>query len=219
MWLKDKVTNAVRAVREYPSLRASLGAAEYERKQTELALEQKELECENLREVVEAASHRLRFSECRAAALQSALLEFAPKLSGTEEMKRFYETLAPSLDAGGYTLFHTAERLTGVTVSSMFPYADACGVFQKADGRELMRYLTACCFDTVERQSVPGTACDKAVLREVDTTSPEYQLFERRLYQSVLERMGFEEFLASGPAVQQEQGPQIRAQVPAMTMT
>jgi len=217
MWLKDKVTNAVRAVREYPSLRASLGAAEYERKQTEHALEQKELECEDLREVVEAASHRLRFSECRAAALQSALREFAPKLSGTEEMKRFYETLAPSLDAGGYTLFHTAERLAGVTVSSMFPYEDACGMFQKVDGRELMRYLTACCFDAVEWQPVPGAACDKAVLREVDTASPEYQRFERQLYQSVLERMGFEEFL--GLAVQQEQEPQLRAQAPAMTMT
>ena len=57
---------------------------------------------------------------------------------------------------------------------------------------------------------------ERAEFKEVDTTTPEYQRFERQLYESVLERMGFGEFLnpeeVQQTAVQEQQtAPQASA--------
>ena len=50
------------------------------------------------------------FSEKKSAALQAALDAYSPKLSSLAEMIRFYETVSPSLDPQGFTLFRAAKR-------------------------------------------------------------------------------------------------------------
>ena len=136
------------------------------------------------------------------------LKEFSPRLSTTEEMKRFYDAVSYGLDPNGFTLHRMAERLAGLDTVSLFPYEDARGMFEAAGGRELLKYLTAYCFGAVEWEIVPGTTYERAALGEVDTSTPEYQRFEEQLYRSVLERMGFDGLLVPKQAGQTaEQAP------------
>ena len=178
----------IRAIREYPD-------AQRELRQTRQALERSEQTCAALRdEAGERADHE-RFLTRQLEAVQTALVEFCPRLASTEEMKRFYDTISPSVDPQGFTLYHMAEKLTGIDVSSFFPYEDNRGLFTEADGRQLLRWLTAAHFHAVDWSIVPGTTYERAALREVDTAAPGYQAFERQLYEKVLERMGFQDVL------------------------
>ena len=197
MKLRDRLTAAVQAFREAPDLRSRLDTAEHELKLAKHSAEQWEEECLRMYDAMEEKDSRLRFLEARSDAFSSALREFTTRLSTTEEMKRFYDTVSYDLDPEGFTLYHVAKNLTGAEVTSLFPYEDARGMFELASGHELMSYLTAVCFGAVEWEIVPGTTYESAVLGEVDETTPEYQRFERQLYESVLKRMGFDELLAS----------------------
>ena len=69
-------------------------------------------------------------------------------------------------------------------------------MFEAMDGRQLLNCLTAARFGAVEWKVVEGTGHEKAVFREVDTSTPEYQAFEKQLYTKALERMGFQDMLA-----------------------
>ena len=89
-----------------------------------------------------------------------------------------------------------AERITGIDVPSFFPYEDNRWLFTEADGHQLLRYLTVARFHAVDWTIVPGNTYEEATLRTVDTSTPEYQSFERELYEKVLERMGFQDNLA-----------------------
>lgn len=220
MRLRDRVSAALRAFREAPDLYASLRAAEYQRDLADQALELRKRECEGLRSELREKDDRLRFLYARADALSSALTlkEFSPRLSTTEEMKRFYNAVARRLDPEGFTLHHVAERLAGVDTVRLFPYEDACGVFEAASGRELLKYLTAYCFGAVKWEIVPGTPYEKAVLGEVDASKSEYQRFERQLYKSVLERMGFDGLLVPEQARQEAEQAPSQNETAAMTM-
>ena len=66
----------------------------------------------------------------------------------------------------------------------------------QADGRQLLRWLTAAHFHAVDWTIVPGTTHERATLREVDTATPEYLAFERQLYAKTLEQLGFQDVLA-----------------------
>ena len=185
MGLRD----VIHAIRDYPAALAEL-------RQAQQALERSEQTCAALRdEVGERANHE-RFLTRQLAAVQTVLKEFCPRLSSLEDMKRFYDMISPSVDPHGFTLYHMAESLTGIDVSSFFPYEDNRGLFAEADGRQLLRWLTAAHFRAVDWDIVPGTTCEAAALREVDTSAPEYQAFEKQLYEKVLERMGFQDILA-----------------------
>ena len=186
----------VRAIREYPTARAELETAQTELRQTKQALEQSEQDCESLSlELLEEKDHTDFFAH-KAEALQDALEEFCPRLPTPEEMKRFYDTISPSMDAHGLTLYHTAKELTGIDVPTCFPYEDNRGLFEAMEGYQLLNWLTAVHFQAVDWEIIPGTPYERADLREVDTTTPEYQEFEKQLYKKVLERMGFEDILA-----------------------
>lgn len=205
MRLRDRFRAAVQTFREAPDLQTRLTTSEYERSLVEQMLEMRERECEGLRNELGEKDARLRFLYARADALSSALTlkEFSPRLSATDEMKRFYNAVSRSMDPEGFTLHHVAERLAGVDTVSLFPYEDACGAFETANGHELLKYLTAYRFGAVEWEVMPGTTYEKAVLGAVDTSTPEYRQFEHQLYKSVLERMGFDTLLAPGAADQQ----------------
>lgn len=191
MGLRD----TLQAIRGYPTVRARLEAAEQDLRQARTALEKSKLECQRLSGDYSEARHRLRFSEKKAEALQSALDAFCPKLASLEEMTRFYDTLSPSLAPQGFTLYHTAEKMTGIDLYGYFAYEDSSGLFEEMDGRRLLRWLTAARFGAVDWEIVTGTIYEEATLREVDTSTPEYQAFEAELYRKVLERMGFGDLL------------------------
>ena len=60
-------------------------------------------------------------------------------------------------------------------------------------------HIHAAHFGAVSWEVVPGTTYERAILREVDTSTEEYQAFARQLYAKALERMGLEK-----PTLQKE---------------
>ena len=193
----------IRAVREYPAAQRELETTRFELRQARRELKQGRQDRESLAmELVEQKDHTDMLSR-QSEALRDVLMEFCPRLASTEEIRRFYDTVSPGMDAQGFTLYRMAEELTGIDVPSFFPYEDNRGLFELMDGRQLLRYLTAAYFRAVEWEIVPGTANERTILREVDTSTPAYRAFEKQLYEKVLERMGFQDILASGQEVSQ----------------
>lgn len=102
-------------------------------------------------------------------------MERHDKMLSPEEQ---YAQLAPTLDADGFSLYAAAEEVTGLKVYEEFPYEDNRGMFEMADGHALLRYLEAAYFGVVTWEIVPGTSYERAILGEVDKTTPEYQQVE-----------------------------------------
>lgn len=92
-----------------------------------------------------------------------------------------YAQLAPTLDADGFSLYAAAEEITGLKVYEEFPYEDNRGMFEMADGHTLLRYLEAAYFGTITWEIVPGTPYERAILGEVDKTTPEYRTFYQKI--------------------------------------
>ena len=113
-------------------------------------------------------------------------------LGTTEKLKQLYEHVSPQYDPDGFQLYFAAQKVTVIRrLWEEFPYEDACGRFEEADGHELLKYLTAAYFKAVAWEIVPGTTYERAVLQEVDVSTPEYSDFEKQLYETALKRMGF----------------------------
>ena len=116
----------------------------------------------------------------------------------TEKLKWLYRHFAPQQDPDGFRLYSAAQEVTGIKhLWEEFPYEDACGRFELADGRQLLRYLTAAYFQAVSWEIVPGTTYERAILQEVDTSTPEYRAFEKQIYEAALRRMGLRKTRAS----------------------
>ena len=192
MGLRDML----RAIREYPAIHAELDAARFELRQAQQALEQSQEDRESLSLTLEEQGEYAKFLSSKAEAFQAALEEFCPRLSTPEELKRFYDTISPDMDERGFTLYRMAKELTGIDVPSCFPYEDNRGLFEEMDGHSLLNWLTAVHFQAVDWDIIPGSTYEYATLREVDTTTPAYQAFEKQLYAKVLERMGFQDIVA-----------------------
>lgn len=105
-------------------------------------------------------------------------MEQHDKMLSQEEQ---YAQLAPTLDADGFSLYAAAEEVTGLKVYEEFPYEDNRGMFEMADGHTLLRYLEAAYFGTVTWEIVPGTPYERAILGEVDKTTPEYRAFYQKI--------------------------------------
>ena len=105
-------------------------------------------------------------------------MEQHDKMLSPEEQ---YAQLAPTLDADGFSLYAAAEEVTGLKVYEEFPYEDNHGMFEMADGHTLLRYLEAAYFGTVTWEIVPGTPYERAILGEVDKTTPEYRTFYQKI--------------------------------------
>lgn len=141
---------------------------------------------------------KLEQTTAKLDASQAAIRSLCSQPPSTEELQRIYEAIAPVQDEYGFSLYFAAKNLTGIDVPSHFPYEDNRGLFEDAKGPLLLRYLTAARFDAVTWEIVPGTCYEKAVLGTVDTSAPEYQAFERQLYEKALEWLGFQDILPSG---------------------
>lgn len=105
-------------------------------------------------------------------------MEQHDKMLSPEEQ---YAQLAPTLDADGFSLYAAVEEVTGLKVYEEFPYEDNHGMFEMADGHTLLRYLEAAYFGTVTWEIVPGTPYERAILGEVDKTTPEYRAFYQKI--------------------------------------
>ena len=102
-------------------------------------------------------SQRIAEADKKTAALWSALQSFCPKLDTSERLKQLYNCVAPQFDEEGFKLFRAAEKVTGITdLYAQFPYEDARGYFEDADGHQLLRYLTASHFHAVAWDSLPA---------------------------------------------------------------
>lgn len=113
-----------------------------------------------------------------------------------EKLRQFYDRVAPQLDPAGFRLYFAAQKVTGICpLWEVFPYEDARGCFEEADGRQLLRYLTAAYFGAVSWEVVPGTTYEKAVLGEIDTGTPQYRAFESQVYMEALRDMGVQALL------------------------
>ena len=100
-----------------------------------------------------------------------------------------YAQLAPTLDTDGFSLYAAAEEVTGLKVYEEFPYEDNRGMFELADGHTLLRYLEAAYFGTVTWEIVPGTPYERAILGEVDKTTPEYRAFYQKICADAVARI------------------------------
>ena len=186
----------LRAIREYPAVHAELETARFDLRQVQQTLEKSQEDCVSLQLTLDEQKDYTDFLSHKAEALQDALNEFCPRLSTPEEMKRFYDTISPSMDAQGFTLYHMAKELTGIDVPACFPYEDNRGMFEVMEGHQLLDWLTAVHFQAVEWEIIPNSTYESATLLPVDTSTPEYQAFEKQLYEKVLDRMGFQDILA-----------------------
>ena len=165
-----ELRDVIRAIREYPAARAELEAARFELRQVQQALEKSEQDHESLWFESNEQQEYMDFLSHKSEALQDALKEFCPRLSTPEEIKRFYDTISPSLDESGFTLYRMAKELTGIDVPSCFPYEDNRGLFEEMSGHQLLDWLTAVRFQAVEWEIIPNSTYEYATLLEVDTS-------------------------------------------------
>lgn len=201
---------------DYPRLREELAETRKELADSQAKCAQLEdnllhliKQCDDLSDTAQRHGDALTRTRQSMKAYRAALLSFCPELNTVERLRQFYDCVAPEFDSDGFRLYYAAKELSGIhNLYECFPYEDACGCFEEADGHALLRYLTATHFEAVSWEVVPGTTYERAVLQEVDTSTAEYQAFERQLYTKALERMGFHEFLPPEPGKVQEQTKQ-----------
>lgn len=181
------------AIKKYPEVKEKL-------EQTQRALAESERKC------VELSIYRKRLGEMehQAEGFSAALAAFCPKASTIDEIRRLYGCVEPYLDPDGFVLYATAKEMTGFKFHEAFPYEDARGQFEEADGHQLMVYLLAHHFGAVDWEIIPGTCYERAVLSDVDMATVEYQAFEKELYERVLRKMGFGDLLTSEPETERE---------------
>ena len=198
-----KWKDILHAAREYPKLCKALETTSSELDITRTKCEDLDEQCfmlrmenDSLRTDGDAMSRRIEDMEKKTSALWSALQSFCPQLDTTEKLKQLYGCVAPQYDEEGFKLFHAAQKITGITnLEAKFPYEDACGYFEDADGHRLLHYLTAAHFQAVQWEALPGTTYERTELLDIDTSTPEYRDFERRIYAEVLQDMGFQDLL------------------------
>lgn len=65
-------------------------------------------------------------------------------MNTTEQLCQFYNCIAPEFDPDGFRLYFAAQEISGIrNLYECFPYEDARGCFEAADGHALLRWLTA----------------------------------------------------------------------------
>ena len=202
-----KWRDMIAAVREHPRLREELADVKQRLADSHRQCRRLEERCEELNgfwlDQCDIQDRTLK----KAKVLQTALLSFCSTLDSGEKLRKFYDCVSLQFDADGFHLYAAAQEVTGISkVYQEFPYEDARGAFEDANGHTLLRYLTAAHFGAVRWDIVPGTTYERATLLDVDTTTPEYNTFERKIYAKALRQMGFGELL---PAAEERKQPHI----------
>lgn len=191
-----RLSEMLTAIREYPALKIQYEAmreqqASQERSAVQLSIAYNNLQIKN------------RQLSQKNKAMETALAKLVPRLNSREHCRRFYKTVAPYLDPGGFVLYETAAKLTRFDISTEFATEDNMGKFEEMDGYGMLRYLTADRFGSVEYEIV-APCYEEAVSLHTDYTSPEYLAFEKKLYEKTLRELGFEKLLSEERAPQKE---------------
>lgn len=181
----------LKAIREYPAKNQELNELRELLAHSESQLQIGEQKCRQLEDICLAQKRDVKQVEQKLEGCMNALRLLGPKLDTQELLEQFYAAVMPTMDRDGFRLYFTAAKMTGFNPYDVFSYEDNRGVFEDADGHTLMRYLLAHQFNAVEWNIVPGTACESATLRDVDTTTQEYRNFSKKLYEQTLRKMGF----------------------------
>lgn len=198
-----KIKDLIAAVRDYPALRQALEESNAELDLSRMECAQLQSKINELEPLVDeyyqescGKGYEAKRERQKVETLKKAFASFCPALESTEQLRRFYDSIAPAFDDGGFRLYEAVLALSGYpNLPGEFPYEDNRGVFDYADGRQLLQYLTALRFRAVRWEVVPGTTCEKAVLLDVNTAAPEYRAFEKQLYTRVLRDLGFQGLL------------------------
>ena len=100
-----KLSEMLTAIREYPALKVKYEAmreqqASQERTAVQLSIAYNSLQIGN------------RKLSQKNKALETALAKLVPRLNRREHCRRFYKTVAPYLDPGGFVLYKSAAELT-----------------------------------------------------------------------------------------------------------
>lgn len=170
------------AQREYGLLRSKYSALEQE--------------CGGLRQAMAWKDYRIKELESKNGVFEAAWKELCPPLRTLDQLRCFYDCMAPYLDPDGFQIYFIAQSLTDFDLSGTFPYEDASGLFENADGHMLMKYLEADQFGAIDWEIVPGTTYERAVLREADRSSPEYLAFQEQMYAETIRHLGFQSLLS-----------------------
>lgn len=186
------------AIREYPKLKRQYQTLSEQMEKLRHSSGQISCSREKLRFENEQLSSRNR-------ALENALEKLAPRLNHVEQYRRLYKAVAPWLDRGGFRLYHNAEELTRFNLYTAFATEDNLGRLEAMNGHEMMRYLTASRFGTVEYEII-ASGHEVAKRLHTDYDSPEYRAFEKKLYLKTLRSLGFERLLP--PEKQSEKQPE-----------
>lgn len=157
------------------------------------ALEQ---ECGRLRQAMGWKDYRIQELENRISVFEAAWKKLCPPLRTLDQLRCFYDCMAPYLDPDGFQVYFIAQSLTDFDLSGTFPYEDASGLFENADGHMLMKYLEADQFGSIDWEIVPGTTYERAVLRETDRSAPEYLAFQKQMYAETIRHLGFQSLLS-----------------------
>ena len=142
-----KLSEMLTAIREYPALKIQYEAmreqqASQERTAVQLSIAYNSLQISN------------RKLSQKNKALEAALVKLVPQLNSREHCRRFYKTVAPYLDPGGFVLYKSAAELTRFHISTEFATENNMGKFEEMDGYGMLRYLTADRFGSVEYEIV-----------------------------------------------------------------
>lgn len=181
----------LRAVLARPNIVRELELERMARQQLSQALMTAEGHLEDAETDVDILKGKLEHMTTQVDSCRTALRALCSSPPTNEELKRIYEATAPLRDPHGFGLYFSAKALTGIELSTEFPYEDSRGLFEDAKGPELLRYLVAARFGAVTWEAVPGTTHERAVLGQVDTSTPEYLAFELAVYNRALEWAGF----------------------------
>ena len=207
-----KIKDLIAAVREYPQLRQALEESNAELDLSRMKCAQLQNRINELEPMIDeyyqescGKEYAANQERQKVETLKKALASFCPALDSGEKLRQFYDSIAPDFDADGFRLYDAALSICGFpNLYAEFPYEDNRGVFDEADGRQLLKYLTALRFRAVRWEIVPGTTYERAILLEVDTTTPEYRAFEKQLYTQALCDLGFQSLLT--PEREQQKG-------------
>lgn len=198
-----KLKDLIAALRDYPTLRQALEESNAELDLSRMECAQLQSKINELEPLVDeyyqescGKGYEAKRERQKTETLKKAFVSFCPALDSTEQLRRFYDSIAPAFDDGGFRLYEAALAISGYpNLPGEFPYEDNRGVFDEADGHQLLKYLTALHFHAVRWEVVPGTPYEKAVLLDVDTATPEYRAFEKQLYTQALRDLGFQGLL------------------------
>ena len=149
-----KLSEMLTAIREYPALKVKYEAMREQQASQERTAVQLSIAYNNLQIGNRKLSQKNK-------ALETALAKLVPRLNSREHCRRFYKTVAPYLDPGGFVLYRSAAELTRFHISTEFATEDNLGKFEEMDGYGMLRYLTADRFGSVEYEVVAPCYHDK----------------------------------------------------------